>query len=126
MDENNMKTDIAEETRAIRGAAEMAQKYRILVGAVIALAFGFCVMAGFATYTVVNQQRIVTEAVTQAIKESQETFNDAILEALIAVSEMEVISETTTTTVTQDTGEGSGNNVYLDGDSTTYNESGDN
>lgn len=121
MDEN-MKTDIVEETRAIRGAAEMAQKYRILVRAVIALAFGFCVMAGVATYTVVNQQRIVTEAVTQAIKESQATFNDAMLEALIAVSEVEAVS--TTTTVTQDTGEGTGNNVYLDGDSTTYNESG--
>lgn len=116
------KNDLEQETRAIRGAAEMAQKYRILVRAVIALAFGFCVMAGVATYTFVNQQRIVTEAVTQAIKESQEAFNDAMLEALIAVSEVEAVS--TTTTVTQDTGEGSGNNVYLDGDSTTYNESG--
>lgn len=106
--DNNMKSDIVEETRAIRGAAEMAQKYRILVRAVIALAFGFFIMVGCCIWAVVNAQTIA---------------NEAVLDALIAVSEMEVTS-TTTTTVTQDTGEGTGNNVYLDGDSTTYNESG--
>ena len=108
MDDKNMKTDITEETRAIRGAAEMAQKYRILVRAVIALAFGFFIMVGCCIWAVVNAQTIA---------------NNAMLDALMAVSEMEVTS-TTTTTVTQDTGEGPGNNVYLDGDSTTYNESG--
>ena len=86
----------------------MAQKYRILVRAVIALAFGFFIMVGCCIWAVVNAQTIA---------------NDAVLDALMAVSEMEVTS-TTTTSVTQDTGEGTGNNVYLDGDSTTYNESG--
>ena len=86
----------------------MAQKYRILVRAVIALAFGFFIMVGCCIWAVVNAQTIA---------------NNAMLDALMAVSEMEVTS-TTTTTVAQDTGEGTGNNVYLDGDSTTYNESG--
>ena len=105
---NNIKTDIVEETTAIKAAAEVAQKYRILCRAVIALAFGFFVMVGCCIWAVVNAQTIA---------------NNAMLDALMAVSEMEVTS-TTTTTVTQDTGEGTGNNVYLDGDSTTYNESG--
>lgn len=105
---SNIKTDIVEETAAIKAAAEVAQKYRILCRAVIALAFGFFVMVGCCIWAVVNAQTIA---------------NNAMLDALMAVSEMEVTS-TTTTTVTQDTGEGTGNNVYLDGDSTTYNESG--
>ena len=109
---DSCKPNLEQETRAIRGAAEMAQKYRILVRAVIALAFGFFIMVGCCIWAVVNAQTIA---------------NEAVLDALIAVSEMEVVSETTTTTtteVTQDTGEGSGNNVYLDGDQTTYNEGG--
>ena len=102
------KHDVVDETTAIRAAAEVAQKYKLLVRAVIALAFGFFVMVGCCIWAVVNAQTIA---------------NNAMLDALMAVSEMEVTS-TTTTTVTQDTGEGTGNNVYLDGDSTTYNESG--
>ena len=105
---DSCKPNLEQETRAIRGAAEMAQKYRILVRAVIALAFGFFIMVGCCIWAVVNAQTIA---------------NNAMLDALMAVSEMEVTS-TTTTTVTQDTGDGTGNNVYLDGDSTTYNESG--
>lgn len=105
---SNIKTDIVEETTAIKAATEVAQKYRILCRAVIALAFGFFIMVGCCIWAVVNAQTIA---------------NNAMLDALMAVSEMEVTS-TTTTTVTQDTGEGTGNNVYLDGDSTTYNESG--
>ena len=105
---NNIKTDIVEETTAIKAATEVAQKYRILCRAVIALAFGFFVMVGCCIWAVVNAQTIA---------------NEAVLDALMAVSEMEVTS-TTTTSVTQDTGEGTGNNVYLDGDSTTYTESG--
>lgn len=104
---DNGKHDVVDETTAIRAAAEVAQKYKLLVRAVIALAFGFFIMVGCCIWAVVNAQTIA---------------NEAVLDALIAVSEMEVTS-TTTTTVTQDTGEGPGNNVYLDGDSTTYNES---
>lgn len=104
---DNCKHDVVDETTAIRAAAEVAQKYKLLVRAVIALVFGFFIMVGCCIWAVVNAQTIA---------------NEAVLDALIAVSEMEVTS-TTTTTVTQDTGEGTGNNVYLDGDSTTYNES---
>lgn len=105
---DNCKHDVVDETTAIRAAAEVAQKYKLLVRAVIALAFGFFVMVGCCIWAVVNAQTIA---------------NEAVLDALNAVSEMEVTS-TTATTVTQDTGVGTGNNVYLDGDSTTYNESG--
>lgn len=98
-----------------RIVADMVQAYerqnRRLWAAVIALALSVVVMAGCALWTVTNSQHIM---------------NDAMYDALQAVAEFEVVEETTTTTteVTQDTGEGSGNNVYLDGDSTTYNESG--
>lgn len=94
--DNNMKTDIVEETRAIRGAAEMAQKYRILVRAVIALAFGFFIMVGCCIWAVVNAQTIA---------------NEAMIEALNTVAETGVTQETTTTTTTQ----------TVDGDSATIN-----
>lgn len=104
------KTDLSEETTAIRAASDMAQKYKMLYRAVIVLVLGFVIMAGCMVYAVTNAQRIA---------------NEAVLEALYTVAEMEITTETTTTTeVIQDTGEGSGNNVYLDGDNTTYNEGG--
>lgn len=96
-----------------RIVADMVQAYerqnRRLWAAVIALALSIVVMAGCSIWCVTNAQRLM---------------NDALYDALQAVAEVEVVEETTTTEVTQDTGEGSGNNVYLDGDSTTYNESG--
>lgn len=76
------KTNLTEETKAIRGAAEMAQKYKLLCRAVIALVIGFVVMAGCMVWAVVNAQKIA---------------NDAVLEALNTVAEMEVTQETTTT-----------------------------
>ena len=79
---SNIKTDIVEETTAIKAAAEVAQKYRILCRAVIALAFGFFVMAGCCIWAVVNAQTIA---------------NDAVLQALKTVGEMEVSHEETTT-----------------------------
>lgn len=94
--DNNMKSDIVEETRAIRGAAEMAQKYRILVRAVIALAFGFFIMVGCCIWAVVNAQTIA---------------NDAVLQALKTVGEMEVVHEETTTTRTVDGDSATINNV---------------
>lgn len=93
--DNNMKTDIVEETRAIRGAAEMAQKYRILVRAVIALAFGFFIMVGCCIWAVVNAQTIT---------------NEAMIQALNTVAEIGVTQETTTTTT-----------QAVDGDSATIN-----
>lgn len=100
-----------------RIVADMVQAYerqnRRLWAAVIALALSVVVMAGCALWTVTNSQRIM---------------NDAMYDALQAVAELEVVEETTTTSTTtevvQDTGEGEGNNVYLDGDGTTYNEGG--
>lgn len=101
------KTDLTEETKAIRGASEMAQRYKMLCRAVIALVVGFVVMAGCMVWAVTNAQRIA---------------NEAILEALNTVAEMEVTGETTT--VTQDTGDGEGNNVYQAGEYATYDEGG--
>lgn len=101
------KSDLTEETKAVRVASEMAQRYKLLCGAMVALVLGFVVMAGCMVWTVTNAQRIA---------------NEAVLEALYAVSEIEATTETTT--VTQDTGEGDGNNVYQAGEYATYEEGG--
>lgn len=93
---DNCKHDVVDETTAIRAAAEVAQKYRILVRAVIALAFGFFVMVGCCIWAVVNAQTIA---------------NEAMIEALNTVAEIGVTQETTTTTTTQ----------TVDGDSATIN-----
>lgn len=66
---------------------------------------------------------IMAAALVWTVNNVQHIANEAVLTALETVAEMDVSTTTTTTTeVTQDTGEGSGNNVYLDGDNTTYNE----
>lgn len=93
---NNIKTDIVEETTAIKAAAEVAQKYRILCRAVIALAFGFFIMVGCCIWAVVNAQTIA---------------NDAVLQALKTVGEMEVVHEESTTTQTVDGDSATINNV---------------
>ena len=93
---DSCKPNLEQETRAIRGAAEMAQKYRILVRAVIALAFGFFVMVGCCIWAVVNAQTIA---------------NDAVLQALKTVGEMEVVHEESTTTQTVDGDSATINNV---------------
>ena len=70
---------------------------------------------------------IMAAALIWTVNNVQRVANEAVLTALETVAEMEVVNETTTTTtteITQDTGEGSGNNVYLDGDNATYNEDG--
>lgn len=76
------KPDLTDETKAIRAASDMAQKYRLLSRAVIALVIGFVVMAACMVWAVTNAQRIA---------------NEAVLEALNTVAEMEVTHETTTT-----------------------------
>lgn len=98
----NKAENLTEETKAIRGASEMAQRYKFLCGAVVALVIGFVVMAGCMVYTVTNAQRIANEAATEAIKSAQETMNEAVLEALYAMADMEVSTETTTQTVEGD------------------------
>lgn len=79
---DNCKHDVVDETTAIRAAAEVAQKYKLLVRAVIALAFGFFVMVGCCIWAVVNAQNIA---------------NEAMIEALNTVAEIGVTQETTTT-----------------------------
>ena len=92
---DNCKHDVVDETTAIRAAAEVAQKYKLLVRAVIALAFGFFVMVGCCIWAVVNAQTIA---------------NEAMIEALNTVAEIGVTQETTTTTT-----------QTVDGDSATIN-----
>lgn len=93
---DNCKHDVVDETTAIRAAAEVAQKYKLLVRAVIALAFGFFVMVGCCIWAVVNAQTIA---------------NDAVLQALKTVGEMEVVHEESTTTQTVDGDSATINNV---------------
>lgn len=93
---DNCKHDVVDETTAIRAAAEVAQKYKLLVRAVIALAFGFFIMVGCCIWAVVNAQTIA---------------NDAVLQALKTVGEMEVVHEESTTTQTVDGDSATINNV---------------
>lgn len=108
------KTSVEKETLILKKASEITQVYdkqnKRLWFTIMSLSASIIIMALCMVWAVTNAQRIT---------------NDAILTALKEVAEVEVIEETTTTTeVIQDTGDGNGNNVYLDGDSTTYNESG--
>ena len=118
--------EIVEQGVAVsRLMADMIQQHerenKRLWAAVIVLAMAFCVMAGCMIWAAQNAQRVATEAATQAIKESQEVMNKAMLTALDTIAEIGVTEETTT--VTQDTGDGTGNNVYQQ-EGGTYNESG--
>lgn len=96
-----------------RMMADMMQHHEMenkrLWCAVMALCAAVIVMAGCMVWVVRN---------------AQEVANEAVLNALNTVAEMEVTAtETTTTEVTQDTGEGNGNNIYQQ-ENGTYNESG--
>lgn len=110
----NDEKQIVEQSAAVsRMMADVLQQHerenKWLWTAVIVLALAFCVMAGCMVWTVQNAQRVA---------------NEAMLNALNTVAEMEVTTtETTTTEVTQDTGEGNGNNIYQQ-EGGTYNESG--
>ena len=80
-------SDLTEETKAVKRASEITQVYdrqnRRLWIAIIVLAASMVVMAGCMVWAVTNAQRLA---------------NDAMWEALNTVAEMEVVSETTTTT----------------------------
>lgn len=83
------KTDLSEETVAVKKASEITQVYdrqnnRLWI-VIIILAASLVVMAGCMIWTVTNAQRLA---------------NDAMWNALNTVAEMEVTSETTTTTQT--------------------------
>lgn len=98
-------------TESARLMSDMVQTYdrqnRRLWIAVLSLAAALMVTAGCMIWTVCNAQRLA---------------NEAMLNALNTVAEMEVTSETTT--VNQDTGEGGGNAVYQAGEYATYEEGG--
>lgn len=55
---------------------------------------------------------------------AQEMLNKGLENALQTIAEIQIKGSTTTneTTITQDTGEGSGNNVYQAGENATYSE----
>ena len=109
MNEKDAVTGAAKESRLM---ADMVQAYDLqnkrLWVCLMALCAAFVIFAG---------------CVVWAIQNAQSVANDAVLNALETVAEMEVTTETVTTTVEQDTGEGYGNNVYQSGESATYNES---
>lgn len=106
------KEALKESVIASRMMADMMQYHerenKRLWCAVVALAAVFAIMAGCMVWTIANAQKVA---------------NEAMLNALNTVAEIGVTQEeTTTTTVMQDTGEGSSNNVYQSGESATYNE----
>lgn len=107
---NHEAEDIAGATKEARLMSDMVQAYdrqnRRLWVAVLALAGTLVITAGCMVWAVTNAQRIA---------------NEAMLNALNSVAEIGVTEETTTT-VTQDTGEGSGNNVYQAGEYAEYAE----
>lgn len=102
-----------EAAKSSRIMSDMVQAYdrqnRRLWVAVLALAACLMITAGCMIWAVSNAQRLA---------------NEAMLNALNSVAEIGVTQETTTTTVTQDTGEGEGNNVYQSGEYATYEEGG--
>lgn len=112
---DDVKNEVGDAVKSSRLMSDMVQSYdrqnKRLWAAILALAISIVIMAVCSIWAVTNAQSLM---------------NDAMYDALQAVAELEVVEETTTTTteVVQDTGEGSGNNVYLDGDNTTYNEDG--
>lgn len=112
LDKETIKAQV-EQARKIADALEKHEREnkRLWIALLCCIA-ALLLMAGSAVYAVSHAQAIA---------------NEAMLNALNTVAEVGVTQETTTTTetttVNQDTGEGSGNNVYLQ-ESGTYNESG--
>lgn len=70
---------------------------------------------------------IIAACMLWTVQNFQTVANNAMEHALETVAEIGVTTDestTTTTEVTQDTGEGNGNNVYQAGENSTYNEAG--
>lgn len=107
------KSDVGEVAKSARLMSDMVQTYdrqnRRLWCAVLALAGSVLIMGLCMIWAVSNAQKLA---------------NEAVLNALNSGADIGVTHETTATTeVTQDTGEGDGNNVYLQ-ENGTYNEGG--
>lgn len=92
----NCKGKVVDEVAAVKATSEVAQRYKLLSKAVVALSVAFFLMVGCCVWVVVNAQRIA---------------NEAVLEALYTVAEMEVTTETTTTTQTVEGDSATINNV---------------
>lgn len=109
MDENALEA-VNEAVKVSRLMSDMVKAYdrqnRRLWVAVLALSGSLVITAGCMVWAVLNAQNLA---------------NEAMLNALNSVAEIGVTEETTTT-VTQDTGEGSGNNVYQAGEYAEYAE----
>ena len=107
---NHEAEDIAGATKEARLMSDMVQAYdrqnRRLWVAVLALAGSLVITAGCMVWAVLNAQNLANEAMSNALN---------------SVAEIGVTEETITT-VTQDTGEGSGNNVYQAGEYAEYAE----
>lgn len=110
IDDEKSILEQAVETARVMGDAIQKQdtENRRLWKALIACIICIGVMACCMVWGVANAQKIA---------------NEAMLNALNTVAEIGVTAEETNTTVSQDTGEGTGNNVYLQ-ENGTYNESG--
>ena len=87
--------------------------------ALTVMAVLFCVCI-FLIFRVTDQEKQI-----HALRGDLDAIHD-ILDAGVVVEEWTTTETTTTETINQDTGEGSGNNVYLGGDGATYNEAGAN
>lgn len=113
-DLENEKDAVKQSVMVSRLMADTLERHdrenRRLWALVVALAIAIACMAGVMIYITSHAQSIA---------------NEALLNALETVADIEVVGDTTTTTVEQDTGEGSGNNVYLSGEYATYDEAGE-
>lgn len=110
MDEKNLIQESVQVARLMNDIlSQHERENKRLWMAVVTLALCVVVMAGCMVWAVLNVQNVA---------------NEAMLNALNTVAEIGVTTETTTTEVTQDTGEGYGNNVYQAGEYATYDEGG--
>lgn len=89
----------------------------ITIAALVAVAVLLCVCVFLVSKTSEQGKQINT--LQGEVDSIQQILADGVV-----VSESETTTETTYTNIKQDTGEGSGNNVYLDGDNATYNQTG--
>lgn len=88
-----------------------AQKYRTMNAGMKLMVILFAIMTFCMVWVSLNSQQIANQAAKEAMVASQETINNAVLKALETVGEMEVISETTTTTHTAEGDNATINNV---------------
>ena len=89
----------------------------ITIAVLVVVAVLLCVCVFLISKTSEQEKQI--HALQGEVDSIQQILADGVV-----VLETETTTETTYTSIKQDTGEGSGNNVYLDGDNATYNQTG--